>query len=474
MPSLAVLLLAVSIAAQAPIPSADVAIVRATIVDVSDAGRAKSDIEDSVVLISRGRIVEVGDRRHVRLPPHAHVVDAKGAFLIPGLIDAYGAMRNAHFADAYLYEGVTTVMVPLAPGDAMVDGETTVFRPAAGPSLVTSTPISGYSTNGDISHAHPWTAHRTEDQRASITTLKTEIANAAAQGSQVVAVDQDVWPDQLDAIVAEAHRLGLAVSAQPAFTTYPYAVHAGVDVFTRNDRYTLAATRAQDFLAYSDDPAGPGSRPAARAVCQADVLGTRIDDFAVQLAGARTALMPILSMEATADDVGGPNPWSLRSSIFVTPADLDSPVDPKTGARPYLEQHPATDRARVQACARSKQSIDRRLHAGGAIYVAGTSAPSYGVMPGGGLHEELHRLGEIGLTPREALAAATSNAADALRLSDRGRIEVGRRADLVVLSADPRVDIGAVDAIREVLIEGRRVDRDALMANAKKAQRSHH
>jgi len=472
-PSLAVSLLAVSIAAQAPIPSADVAIVGATIVDVSDAGRAKGDIENSIVLISRGRIAEVGDRQHVRLPPHAHVVDAKGAFLIPGLIDAYGAMRNAHFADAYLYEGVTTVMVPLAPDDAMIDGETTVFRPASGPSLVTSTPISGYSTNGDIAHAHPWTAHRTEDQRASLATLKTEIANAAAQGSQVVAVDQDVWPDQLDAIVAEAHRLGLAVSAQPAFTTYPYAAHAGVDVFARNDRYTLAATRAQDFLAYSDDPVGPGSRPAVRAVCQADALGARIDDFAAQLSGTHTALMPILSMEATADDVGGPNPWSLRSSIFVTPGDLDNPVDPKTGVRPYLEQHPA-DRERLQACARSKQSIDRRLHAGGAIYVAGTSVPSYGVMPGGGLHEELRRLGEIGLTPREALAAATSNAADALRLSDRGRIEAGRRADLVVLSADPRVDIGAVDAIREVLIEGRRVDRDALMATAKKAQRSHH
>ncbi len=73
----------------------------------------------------------------------------------------------------------------------------------------------------------------------------------------------------------------------------------------------------------------------------------------------------------------------------------------------------------------------------------------------------------IGLTPRESLAAATSNIANALRLSDRGRLEPGRRADLVLLSQDPRLDVGAVEAITAVMIGGRMVDRTRLLERAR-------
>jgi hypothetical protein len=111
----------------------------------------------------------------------------------------------------------------------------------------------------------------------------------------------------------------LAVTAQSAFTTYPEAMHAGVDVFTRNDHYSLAVAPAEDFAGYADDPRGPGAVPAVRAVCQSQALTDRIGAFGALLAASDTALMPVLSMEATADDVGGPNPWSMRSAIFVTP-----------------------------------------------------------------------------------------------------------------------------------------------------------
>jgi Amidohydrolase family len=163
--------------------------------------------------------------------------------------------------------------------------------------------------------------------------------------------------------------------------------------------------------------------------------------------------------------VGGPNPWTSRAAAFVDLSDLDDPVDPKSGARPYLDSHPER-RDRIQACARRKQEVDRRLHALGAVYLAGTATPSYGVMPGGGLHGELRLLQGIGLTPREALAAATSNIADAFRLADRGKLESGRRADLVILTADPRVDIAAVDAISEVMVNGKFVDRAESMNRA--------
>ncbi len=349
-------------------PKKLLAVVGATLIDVSNAGHASADVDDSVVLILEGRVAQVGDRAHLHVPARAQVIDAKGRFLIPGLIEGYGAVRTQGFADAYLYEGVTTVIVPSAPQNAAIDGEPRIFAAKHGPSILISTPLSGYSADGDIPKASPWLEHRTKDLRLDGAALRAQIAHAAATGSRVIAAGQDVWPEQLDVIVSEAHRLGLAVTAQLAFTTYPYAVRAGVDAFTRNDRYSLTLSGPEDFQAYADDPMGAGGRPAVRAVCHREALGDAISAFGAQLAASNTALMPVLSMEATADDVGSPNPWTLRSAAFVSPGDLDDPVDPGSGARPYLLEHPDA-RERLQACARSKQAIDRELRTVSAPYI---------------------------------------------------------------------------------------------------------
>jgi imidazolonepropionase-like amidohydrolase len=77
-------------------------------------------------------------------------------------------------------------------------------------------------------------------------------------------------------------------------------------------------------------------------------------------------------------------------------------------------------------------------------------------MPGSGLHEEMRLLTVIGLTPREALASATGNYARLFR--DRGLIAPGRRADLLLLRADPRHDVAAIDHIAITMAGGRPID----------------
>jgi imidazolonepropionase-like amidohydrolase len=192
--------------------------------------------------------------------------------------------------------------------------------------------------------------------------------------------------------------------------------------------------------------------------------------LAQQLAESKTtALMPILSIEATADDVGAPNPWLSRSALFVQPGDLDDPVDAKSGSRPYLEAHPERREA-LRACARRRQDIDATLHRLGVTYLAGSGAPAFGIMPGGGLHQELALLHYIGLSPREALAAATSNFADIFGWGDVGRLESGRAGDVLLLGSDPRLDVTAVDDIRTVVHDGQLIDRQALTHKANAPQ----
>jgi imidazolonepropionase-like amidohydrolase len=93
--------------------------------------------------------------------------------------------------------------------------------------------------------------------------------------------------------------------------------------------------------------------------------------------------------------------------------------------------------------------------------LAGSDAPNPGTAHGISLHRELELLVRAGLSPLEALRAATSTPARAFHLSDRGRIAVGLRADLVLVDGDPTTDILATRAIRTVWKLGRAVDREA-------------
>jgi imidazolonepropionase-like amidohydrolase len=95
--------------------------------------------------------------------------------------------------------------------------------------------------------------------------------------------------------------------------------------------------------------------------------------------------------------------------------------------------------------------------------VAGTDVPVMPLVPGFALHRELGLLVEAGLTPMQALQAASRNAADAAgRLAEVGTIERGKRADLVLLDADPLAAIGNTRKIRAVLSRGRVLDRSTL------------
>jgi len=265
-------------------------------------------------------------------------------------------------------------------------------------------------------------------------------------------ISYDVWPDQVDVIVAESKRRGMATLAEPAFTPYPYAIHAGVSGLLRNDHYLLELAPPSVLLERADNLNAGAA--AFRAICTVDPASSEVTDFGAQLAKSNTALMPTLSMEATADALDVPNPWSARSAALIKAADLDDPVDPSTGASAFLASLPADRRQRVRDCARHKQAFDARFYQLGAKYLAGSSATSYGIMPGSGLHLELTLLHRIGLSPREALAAATSNFADVYGWGDVGRIEPGRVADVLILDADPRSDLAALDHIDRIIFRG--------------------
>jgi imidazolonepropionase-like amidohydrolase len=123
--------------------------------------------------------------------------------------------------------------------------------------------------------------------------------------------------------------------------------------------------------------------------------------------------------------------------------------------RSVLEMSVASSKV---SCDAAPQAI-RQLFAAGVPLLAGTDSPAPGTTYGASLHRELEHLVSAGLTPAAALAAATSAAARAFRMSDRGRVKTGMRADLLLVDGDPSKEIRATRNIVAIWKRGVRVQR---------------
>jgi imidazolonepropionase-like amidohydrolase len=102
------------------------------------------------------------------------------------------------------------------------------------------------------------------------------------------------------------------------------------------------------------------------------------------------------------------------------------------------------------------------MHRAKVPILAGTDTLNPYAFPGFGLHDELSLLVDAGLSPADALRAATLNPAAFRNAADSGAVETGKRADLVLLDGNPLESIGNIRKIRAVVLNGRFYDRAAL------------
>lgn len=131
-------------------------------------------------------------------------------------------------------------------------------------------------------------------------------------------------------------------------------------------------------------------------------------------------------------------------------------------SKPTEESYKKTDtywRAREKAHHILLKAVIKR----GVKMVAGSDSGGFLVVPGFAIHKELQSLNQGGMSPAQTLATATKNPAELMN-SDAGSIEVGRRADLLLLNKNPLVDIGNTRAIDTVILNGRVFARDQLDA----------
>jgi imidazolonepropionase-like amidohydrolase len=234
------------------------------------------------------------------------------------------------------------------------------------------------------------------------------------EGFQQVKLYNQLAPDVVAAIASEAHRLGMTVTGHvPTAMTLREAVEAGMDHIAH--------------LAVRDEP---GSEDLRRTTAFLRDHGTVLDPTLSwgELLGRSTST-PIAEFQPGFPKIPPPlqRLFDSAGNSEITPEDA---------------------RARLDRSLR----IVGELHAAGVPIVAGTDEG----IPGHSLHREIELYVEAGMTPLEAIRSATIVPARAMELEkDLGTIEAGKRADLVVLDADPLERISNVRTVRFVVTGGR-------------------
>lgn len=375
-------------------------------------------IEDGVVWVRNGRIVGVGPRASVTLPKGIRVIDVAGATIIPGLIDMHAHASQIEWAPAYLAAGVTTIRD--MGGEARF---LTAFRDeiASGRGLGPRVELAGLVDGPGADGFGTVVASNPAEGRAIVDRYH-------AQGFSQMKLYSLVQPDVVTAIAARAHELKMPVTGHvPTAFGLENAVLAGMDQIAH--------------LSVHGQPGTPDTDRVIALLAERHVVIDPTRAWGELLNRPR-------DVQAEAIEPGiAQAPYPLAAnyrSVLNNPRPAPTPAAPAT---------PAGDPGP------NRLSILKVLYDNGVPIVAGTD----GALPGYSLLREVELYVQAGFTPLQAIQAATRVSARALsQEAEMGTITPGKRADLVVLDANPLTDISAIRRTRFVVTNGKMYEPAAL------------
>lgn len=412
---------------------------------------------DRDVLVVGDRITSVADPGQAP-PPGAQTVDGKGATLLPGLIDMHGHVGNSsaprwkrEMPDAernllaYLYSGVTTVLDPadmssqaFARRDQIASGALLGPRVYAAGPMITA---HGGHPIPILQNLAPWWLRWYLIPRFTREADTPDEARAAVR--ELAAMQPDVIKLTVDRIPEQSPRLRREVLQAAVDEARTHGLRTVAHIGTVEDARDSAESGVSAWMhgIYRERvPDEELARLAAHGVPMVATIGV-FESYAMLGQGARTP--STLERETVAADVLG---------AF----DAVPPGESQEMFRPYIES--------LRSMRPAWRENVRRLRAAGVTILAGSDT-QMGVFPGAGLHRELQLLTEAGLTPAEAIRAATLDAARYLangKEPDFGRVAAGQRADLLLVEGDPTADLNALSRIRAVIRNGVMLERRAL------------
>lgn len=427
-----------------PVPppsAAALAFTHTTIIDATGAPPRP----DMTILVEGDRIARIGPSTAVKVPAGARVIDGTGTFAIPGLADVHvhlAALGGERGLARLAASGVTSVRDLAAPTDDVLRLKSLANRPGSGLPRVVA---AGPKMEGPLPFRHPLVRSLASPEEA-----RRAVAELAARGVDFIKIGDTLSPDIYAALADEARRRGLPIAGHlPAFVGARDAVRAGqrsIEHFGSASLHGLliacsaeeADLRAKVERLVTDVMSGKRSADDIEpTLLRAAVVDRLVDSYMPDKAAA---LFSALAREAT---------WQVPTLVAIEST--------------WAGMRGALDARDIAAGARLRRRYDEMIAAmrrAGVKLAAGSDVPWPDDGSAAPIHDELVRLVNAGLTPMEALQAATRNAADLLGTWRReGTLEEGKTANIVLLDADPLADIASTRRIRTVLVAGSTVER---------------
>lgn len=424
------------------------------------------------ILVRGGKVAAVGKAGEVRVPEGAEVIDGRGKFVIPGLWDMHVHLYDERSLDFYLAHGVTGVrhMYTFMPFFGIDRGlrESKPGRPRV---VAANSALDGPSTG--FPRVMRERLHFAEDDK----TARAAVRAIKEAGEPFVKVFGLLPRVAYLAAADEAKKLGLPlVGHVPHTVTAAEASDAGQQSIEHLTGVPLACakngmelakelTRAIEAKALTGLDAASAWRFQLKAHDAFDPDAGKV--LFAKFAKNQTWQVPTLVESRTKSCLADDNLLTdPRLLIMPTSLRLLWKVH-KDGGTIHL---PGLGlRIGVADLEHRKRLFDAELKMVGLMHkakvpiLAGTDAPNPYCFPGSGLHDELELLVKAGLSPMEALQAATRNAAVFLgREQEFGTVEVGKAADLVILDADPLEKIANVRKVGGVVAGGKYLPREEL------------
>lgn len=443
------------------------AITHVTLIDATGAPSQP----DMSILIADERIANVGPASTVSVPSGARVVDGSGKFLIPGLAD-----MHVHLTGSGEPSGSRQFMLPLL----LANGITTVRD--MGGYLESLIPLrhdvyDGKRLGPQIFFAGPYLDGSPPSFQPSLVVTNSveaseDVHTLVARGVDFIKVQSILNRDPYFAISTACKREHITfVGHVPDRVTAAEASDAGQKSIEHLTGVLRACSSDEPRLMREQLNSGRTQRSAAQ---------TR----ATQLAWERELLQTYSEQPASAliEKFIRNQTWQvptlilLRNVAYSTPrsdpsGDPRIEFVPRTLLRKWRDSlqkqnkvaSPREEFALRAALLQKSMQLVGVMQSAGVPLMAGTDTGAPYVFPGSALHDELALLVEAGLTPMQALQAATKGPADFLKKSKtQGTVEQGKVADLLLLDANPLEDIHNIRRIRALVLRGKLLDRDAL------------
>jgi len=302
-----------------------------------------------------------------------------------------------------------------------------------------------------------------------------QLTDTAQLGTRAVLLGRNVTAANAQWIMARARQMGLATYGEFVATPYEVGIEAGVDVLVHMGRYELGVIPDELQRPLADNFEGPAATTAYDYMEHVPPTDPHLHDYAHFLATHHAALMPTFSVYY-AQLPEHRNLWKEPAAALLDPARVYNPANRETGEMDYplsswTRHLPAIGQRYLEEGLRKKAGqstlrlwrINETLFSAYPHYLAASGAPVQGSLPGISMHTELELLVRLGLSPREALAAATNNYSLLFGWNELGLIAPNRRADILVVDADPTLNIWNVRRISTLIMDGNVVDREALL-----------